>query len=289
MTSDLYTFLLETEHPELATALRHALTGAGIPYEIRHRLGTHVSTVFNVPYSRLEQARSVVLPFQDTGLPETTADTDEGVHPPDPGPLKFPWGPVQLVILLSMFHLALVLYNAPLAFEDNLLVLGGVIKGRTAEEPWRLVTAIFLHTGFRHVFWNGVALFLFYIPLQMSLGYFRSVLIYFAAGIGGNLMALAFTEPGRITVGASGAIAGIFGAWVTMTLMRSRRQLFSWRIRIRTLGVALLVLPSLINPVTAAGQPVSVSGHMGGLITGGLIGALLSVSWWRRYRASAYR
>ena len=71
-------------------------------------------------------------------------------------------------------------------------------------------------------------------------------------------------------------MAGLFGAWVVLTLRRPPVDALPPAI-FRTLGIALLVLPSLIKPVTPSGQSISVSSHMGGLATGMLIGAILSI------------
>ena len=77
-------------------------------------------------------------------------------------------------------------------------------------------------------------------------------------------------------IGSSGAVAGLFGAWVVVTFRWARREALERRARIRTMGIALLFLPSLLNPVTSSGQPISVSSHLGGLATGMVVGALLS-------------
>jgi membrane associated rhomboid family serine protease len=117
----------------------------------------------------------------------------------------------------------------------------------------------------------------FAVPLLSSLGYLRSGSIYLASGLGGGLAAVSFSDPGSLIIGSSGAVAGLFGAWIVLRLRQSRHEPLGRRARFRALGIALLVLPSLITPTTAAGQPVSVSAHLGGLVTGMLIGALLSL------------
>ncbi len=101
-------------------------------------------------------------------------------------------------------------------------------------------------------------------------------MIYFAAGIGGGITAMGFAHPGAVIVGSSGAVAGLFGAWVVLALRRARRATMTGRARIRTLGIAMLVLPSLLSPITSSGQSVSVSSHIGGLTTGMVIGVLIS-------------
>ena len=82
--------------------------------------------------------------------------------------------------------------------------------------------------------------------------------------------------------GSSGAVAGLFGAWLVLTLSRTHLEPLIGRARMRTMGIAMLMLPSLISPITSTGQSVSVSSHLGGLATGGVIGALISLGLLRR-------
>jgi len=193
-------------------------------------------------------------------------------------PPAFPWGEVQTVAFLVLIHLGLAFWaGGSLPPGRALIEQGGLLSGGTLNEPWRLFTSLFLHSGPPHVLWNGLSMLVFAVPLLGRVGYLRTVLIYFAAGVGGGLAALQFSTPGTLIIGSSGAVAGLFGAWVLLTLREARREPLGSRAMIRTMGIALLVLPTLIKPSTAAGHPISVSSHMGGLLTGMLIGALLSL------------
>ena len=58
---------------------------------------------------------------------------------------------------------------------------------------------------------------------------------------------------------------------------RARRRHFGWRGYVRTAGIALLVLPSFIHPVDAAGRTISVASHIGGMLTGMIVG--VAISW----------
>jgi len=190
---------------------------------------------------------------------------------------QFPWGPVRATAAVVLLHFALVLWwIGVFPGGERLLHDGALLSGSTAQEPWRLLTSLFLHVDLRHAFWNGVSMLIFAVPLITYLGYGRTGAIYFCAGIGGGLAALASTAPGTYILGSSGAVAGLFGAWVVMHLRSARYSAISWRARVRAAGIGLLVLPSLLNPMTPAGKPISVSAHLGGLATGMLIGAILS-------------
>jgi len=190
----------------------------------------------------------------------------------------FPSTEVQVVAFLVLVHLALVFWSSgPFSSDHDAIRQGGLLRGGTLNEPWRLVSSLFLHSGVSHALWNGLSTLVFGVPLLTRLGFGRSCAIYFASGIGGGIAALWFSEPGTLIIGSSGAVAGLFGAWVVLTLRQARRETLSRRAMFRTMGIAMLVLPSLIRPATASGHPISISSHMGGLLTGMLIGAILSV------------
>jgi rhomboid protease GluP len=182
-----------------------------------------------------------------------------------------------MVALLVLVHLGLAFWSGgPLPPGRELLLEGGLLPGTVVGQPWRLVTSLFLHSGPKHVLWNGVSTLVFAVPLLSSLGRARTGLIYLASGIGGGLTALRFAAPGTLIIGSSGAVSGLFGAWVMLTMRRARLATLGRRERIRVLGIAMLVLPALVQPATASGEPISVSSHLGGLATGALIGAFLS-------------
>jgi membrane associated rhomboid family serine protease len=196
--------------------------------------------------------------------------------PGPPVPARFPWAEIAPVAVLVLFHLWLAGVPGLRPFGGNLVRDGALLAGATAREPWRLVTAMFLHADPPHVLWNALSMAAFGVPLLTQLGSARTGLVYLASGVGGGLTALAFAEPGTAILGSSGAVAGLFGAWIALRLDRARDEDLSGRARVRTIGIALLVLPSFLTPQTASGRPISVSSHLGGLATGMLVGAALS-------------
>jgi membrane associated rhomboid family serine protease len=80
-------------------------------------------------------------------------------------------------------------------------------------EPWRFVTAVFLHGDIAHFFYNMLALFFFGLVLERDVGSKRFVLVYGLAGLGANLLSVFFYPA---SLGASGAIFGLIGALVVM-------------------------------------------------------------------------
>jgi len=205
--------------------------------------------------------------------------------PPDeaPGPARFPFDQVLVVAAVIAVHLAIVLWvAADLPPGWGLVKWGALRAGATLVQPWRLVTSLLVHSDVRHVLANGVSMLVFAVPMLSWVGLRRTAIVYLAAGVGGGVTAAALTDAGTYILGSSGAVAGLFGAWVVLALHRARGSDLPRLARIRAAGIALLVLPSLVNPTTAEGGRISVSSHLGGAATGMVVGMLLSRGWLRR-------
>jgi rhomboid protease GluP len=189
---------------------------------------------------------------------------------------------VLIVAAVIALHLLLVLaVDGGLLSRESIVEQGALRKGATVVEPWRLVTSLVLHSSVQHVLANGLSMLVFAVPLLGWVGLRRAAMVYLAAGIGGGITAVALSDFGVRILGSSGAVSGLFGAWVVLALERASVADLPNRVRLRTAGIALLVLPSLVNPVTAEGRPVSVSSHLGGALTGMLVGMALSRGWLR--------
>jgi membrane associated rhomboid family serine protease len=282
-----FTPLVTVDDAREVDMIRHVLDTAGVAYRTDLMTGDSPRVLFSVPDDKVRLAWDTIEPYvsQSDRTPVDPEELDEEVLPVDEAPARFPWWEVQAVGSLVAFHLAVVAWMlSSFGPGQRLLDWGGLIPGRMTQEPWRLLTAMFLHVDPPHVLWNGLSMVVFAVPLLTELGRIRTTVIYLAAGIGGGLTALQFGDAGRIIVGSSGAVAGLFGAWIVTSLHRAHAEAIGWRGRVRTLGVAMLVLPSFLTPFTSAGRPVSVSSHLGGLLTGMLIGALLTVGFGLRAR-----
>jgi len=134
-------------------------------------------------------------------------------------------------------------------------------------EWYRIVTGGFLHAGLIHLLFNMFALYVLGSLLEPSLGTRRFVFLYAASLLAGSLGALLLTDELRTTVGASGAIFGLFGAAFVIARGRGMGTLSS------QIGILLL-----INLALTFGIPgISIGGHLGGL-AGGLLCALAIVA-----------
>jgi len=134
-------------------------------------------------------------------------------------------------------------------------------------EWYRLLTSGFLHVSFIHIGFNMFALFVLGRLLEPAIGTPRFVALYFASLFAGSFGALALSDPITTTVGASGAVFGLFGAAFVIARGRGFNALAS------ELGFLLLINLAF----TFAVSNISVGGHLGGL-AGGLICAMLIVA-----------
>ncbi len=145
---------------------------------------------------------------------------------------------------------------------------GGLLGSAIAiqHEYWRIVTSGFLHDGLAHIFVNMLSLYFVGVVLEPAIGSLNFAAIYFSSLLVGSFGALLFT-PEALTVGASGAIFGIFGALIVVA---HARGISLWQS-----GLAFWLLLNLVFSISFRG--ISIGGHLGGLIAG-LIGGWLVVA-----------
>jgi rhomboid protease GluP len=161
------------------------------------------------------------------------------------------------------------------AFREFALFAPSVIEG----EYWRLFTAAFLHANLIHLFMNMLALWQMGPMAEQIFGSRRFLLLYLVAGVLGNGVSLFWKEivPDLLfapSVGASGAIFGVMGAFLAIVWIRSRGReefLENPMVRQTAMNLVLLFVLSL-----SAGIAIDHYAHFGGLFTGGACAALLS-------------
>jgi membrane associated rhomboid family serine protease len=128
-------------------------------------------------------------------------------------------------------------------------------------EWYRLITGGFMHSGLPHIGLNMWALWLLGPQLEAVLGRVRFALIY-AAGLIAGSAGVMVLSPHQPTVGASGAIFGLFGAAFIMQRSMGIDPFRSGLARI--IGINLVI--TLLLP------GISKGGHLGGLAGGALVG-----------------
>ncbi|MGH9127225.1 MAG: rhomboid family intramembrane serine protease [Acidimicrobiales bacterium] len=141
-------------------------------------------------------------------------------------------------------------------------------SGIAAGQVYRLVTAVFVHAGFTHLLFNMVALLVVGPPVEAALGKVRFSALYLLAGVVGFGFSFLLGPVNGLSVGASGAILGVFGAWYSLARAKHKDTAAF------ALLLILLLVYSFYDPA------VDWRAHVGGLATGLAGGAM--VAWTAR-------
>jgi rhomboid protease GluP len=207
-------------------------------------------------------------------LPSSDLRPIEELAPPVPrrGPFGLFRGPgvsvteafiaINVTVILALF----VVWRG--SYSEHLWGLSGMLREKLFQ-GWVpvLLIPLFLHASPAHIISNMLALAGGGTVVEEYYGRKRTLLLYFLAGLAGAVLSLTREKP-VLSVGASGAIMGLFGVALVF-LLRERRHLRlpeRWRAsRIQLPFLLLLVIPSLFN--------ADLLSHVGGFV-GGAIGAL---------------
>ncbi len=166
-----------------------------------------------------------------------------------------------------------------LAEEGGLFAYGlnssGDTIGVAFGQPYRLVTAAFLHAGLIHLAFNMFALYILGTLLEPAIGTARFVGIYAVSVLSGSFLVMVM-DPNQLTVGASGGVFGLMAAAFLIARDRGLDQLAS--------QIGFFVIINLV--LTFSVNNISIGGHIGGLV-GGAVAALIVNQLERRRVANA--
>ncbi len=169
-----------------------------------------------------------------------------------------------LVFLLMMFSGLGIL--SPQGIE--LIKWGANFKPLTTDgEWWRLLTSIFLHAGFLHLANNMIALFFIGPFLETSIGSKKFMIIYLMTGLIASITSLLYHDA-MVSVGASGAIFGMYGLLVALMILRYIDKNLTAILRV---SVAIFIG---LNLIMGLGGGIDMAAHLGGLISGFVIGII---------------
>jgi membrane associated rhomboid family serine protease len=168
-----------------------------------------------------------------------------------------------LIAINIIVYLATIATGGGLYSDAGTIYTHGVLFGPSVAngDYWRLLTSAFMHYGPIHLGMNMLVLWFVGRPLEERMGRGRFILLYLVAGLAGSAGALLL-DPCAQTLGASGAIFGLFGA----ALVLERQGIFVYGGSI----IGLIVLNFLF---TFGLSGISVGGHVGGFV-GGILAML---------------
>jgi rhomboid protease GluP len=179
---------------------------------------------------------------------------------------------------VAYFGSAIVPWNVALVAQPTpILNEGALIPALVAEgQAWRLVSSVFLHSGFVHLALNMLSLYFLGSFVEVAFGRGRFLALYALSGLSGGIAYLYFGGFDSPAVGASGAIFGLLGGVLGYAL---RRGTFSWQNPV----IRQLLILLAINVYLGLSIPnVSNTAHMGGLAGGFVFGYLVATSIYTR-------
>ncbi|XDD51406.1 rhomboid family intramembrane serine protease [Leptospira sp. WS92.C1] len=170
-----------------------------------------------------------------------------------------------LVFLVMIFAGVHIFYPE----GDQLLEWGANRRMETwGGQWWRLLTSMFVHSGILHLFLNGFGLVIAAIFVEPVLGRIRFLILYFLSGLCGSLASITWYS-NTISIGASGAIFGLYGAILGLLLTdafpkEDKKSVLTF------IGTFIA-----INLVWGLFGGIDNAAHLGGLLSGMIFGIVL--------------
>ena len=194
--------------------------------------------------------------------------------------LVFENGPVTAVLLVAnvLVFVVMVVFGVHVLDPESsdLIVFGANFGPRNLDgEPWRLLTAIFVHIGIVHLFFNSYVLLYTGLFVERLVGRTTFATLYLVSGVLGSLASVAW-NPVVVSAGASGAIFGLYGAVLAILVLHRDRIPME---ALRGLQNSTLTFLGYNLVFGLAVEGIDMAAHLGGLVGGFLCGLAMC----RRY------
>lgn len=175
----------------------------------------------------------------------------------------FTFGPVAFLIVANIMLFIVV------NFRPELIYQLGLTPAAFLDRPWTIVTNLFIHAGFAHIFTNMLTLYFFGSYLNGLVGERNFFVVYFLGGVVGNIFYLLLGSPFTVVVGASGAVFALGGV---LTVLRPNLRVFIFPIPAPVPLWAAVIGGFLIVSFVPF---VAWQAHLGGLLFGLVMASLL--------------
>ena len=183
----------------------------------------------------------------------------------------------QIILFLVAIYLGLQIYpniEEDLFLFHRAILSDGQIHGVAEGEWWRLITAGFLHAGLMHLLFNCLALYTLGTPFEALYGRTRYAILLLISLVAGSCASITFNAENQVSVGASGAIFGLFGA----LLVVGRRLGADTRSTLTLLAINTAIAIAIPN--------IDWRAHLGGLAGGVVVATVYKLIPQRRGQAN---
>ena len=184
---------------------------------------------------------------------------------------KYPVTSSLLLLTTGVFLSMLLVRGFNYESVQTVYDFGGVIGAEIQVDPsqsWRLLAAMFVHIGLQHFVLNMVTLYFLGRIAEDLFGSKAFLALYILSGLMGNLFVMIFS-PEVVAAGASTALFGIFGAIASLRFIAR-----SPYIQYLSQSYTSLIL---VNILFSFMPGISLAGHLGGLVGGGILAFVFPV------------
>ncbi|NJD10917.1 MAG: rhomboid family intramembrane serine protease [Gemmatimonadetes bacterium] len=161
-----------------------------------------------------------------------------------------------------------LVFMAQLGTQNQLVQYLAFVPFQVLQQPWTVVTYMFAHGGFMHLFFNMLALFFFGPPLEARWGSAEFIRYYLVCGLGGAALSYAFA-PNAPIIGAS---AAVYGVMLAFAMNWPDAPIYIWAIfpiPAKYL-VAIFAVMSFVSMLDGRGGNIAHAAHLGGFAAGWL-------------------
>jgi len=176
----------------------------------------------------------------------------------------------RLIIIIGAIYLLQVLSKSLIGPNWAVFMFGLHPPAVANGDWWRLITATFLHGSLLHLGFNMLALWILGTQIENYLGSKKFLLLYFVSAFGGSLASFYFSPPATFSIGASGAIFGLMGAFIVI----------GKKLRADVSQIMVLLLINVVLGFTVSG--IDWRAHLGGLVAGVVFTKVLLSATWSR-------
>lgn len=184
---------------------------------------------------------------------------------------KYPVTSSLLLLTTGVFLSMLLVRGFNYESVQTVYDFGGVLGAEIQVDPsqsWRLLAAMFVHIGLQHFVLNMVTLYFIGRIAEDLFGSKAFLVLYILSGLMGNLFVMTFS-PEVVAAGASTALFGIFGAIASLRFIAR-----SPYIQYLSQSYTSLIL---VNIFFSFMPGISLAGHLGGLVGGGILAFVFPV------------
>lgn len=172
---------------------------------------------------------------------------------------------INLLVFLISAWISKNIFNIDIY---TLIIMGAKVNSLIDKgQVWRLITCAFLHGGLIHIFFNMYALKILGPEIEYVYGKIKYLVIYLLSAIAASIFSYIF-GPQSVSVGASGAIFGLFGAMLIFGI-KHRKQMG----KAYMMNILQVIFVNVIIGISSSN--IDNAAHFGGLIVGALIALLL--------------